>query len=67
MSSVQEALRDRYAHLHPLLFHRSVEKARTDGELFDLLESVNEYPIIWDEDARAWKKTDLLLVRAKEM
>lgn len=62
MDEVQEALRKRYSHLHPLLFQRSLEKARSDGELFDILESIPEaHPIIWDEESRRWIHTPDLL------
>ena len=62
MDEVQEALRERYSHLHPLLFQRCLEKAKTNGELFDLLESVpKEFPIVWDDDERIWVHTEDLL------
>jgi hypothetical protein len=61
-TEVQQALKARYAHVHPLIFQRSVEKACTNGELFDILEGLPaEWPIIWDNDQRSWKKTDNLL------
>jgi hypothetical protein len=62
MNEVQKALKNRYAHLHPVLFQRSLEKAKTDTELFDILDKITEYPVVWDEDCRAWIKTDLLHV-----
>lgn len=50
-----EKLRERYSGIHPLLFHRSLEKARTNGELFDILDTVpNEYPLIWSEKDYRW-------------
>jgi hypothetical protein len=56
---VVEKLKERYPHLHPLLFHRSVEKAQTLGELFDILEEVPVVlPVAWDEESRRWKTTD---------
>jgi hypothetical protein len=62
MDEVQEALKERYSHLHPLLFQRCLEKAKTNGELFDLLESVpQDYPIVWDERKRIWVHTEDLL------
>ena len=72
MDKVQEALRERYAHLHPLIFQRSLEKAKTDGELFDILETVpEECPIFWDEESRRWIHTEDLLqaksIQAKSM
>jgi hypothetical protein len=62
MNEIQKAMKSRYPDLHPLIFHRSLEKAKTDGELFDLLEGMpKEFPIVWDEDRRSWVKTDNLL------
>lgn len=56
-------LRKRYAHLHPLIFHRSVERARNDVELFDILDSCpTDFPIIWDIDERRWKTTNDLFM-----
>lgn len=41
---------------------RSVERARTPGELFDILEDIpDEYPLVWDENLRRWVGTDDLL------
>jgi len=62
MDDIQEALRKRYPRLHPLLFQRSVEKARSHGELFDILETVpDQFPLIWDEKLRRWVVTDDLM------
>lgn len=53
--SVVEKLHERYADLHPLIFKRSVEKAKTNGELFDILEDVpKSFPIKWCEETRRW-------------
>jgi len=61
MDEIQLALRERYSGIHPLLFHRCLEKAKTNGELFDLLDSMpDEYPFVWDEESRKWVVTDLL-------
>lgn len=55
---VIDKLRERYSFLHPLLFQRSVERAKSPGDLFDILDTVpNEYPLIWDEDQRKWVTT----------
>jgi hypothetical protein len=44
--------------MHPLLFHRSIEKTITNGELFDLLEGMPKtYPIVWDDRTRTWTHT----------
>jgi len=48
-------LRERYAHLSPLIFQRSVERAQNEGELFDILETIPEaYPLLWDNNTRRW-------------
>lgn len=62
MDAVQEALRKRYSNIHPLIFFRCLEKARTNGELFDMLDGFpQEYPTIWDEQSKSWiHTTDLL-------
>lgn len=62
MNEVQKSLKKRYSHLHPLIFSRSMEKATTDGELFDILESVpDKLPVIWDEEKRSWVHSENLL------
>lgn len=61
MDEVKEALRNRYSHIHPLIFFRSSEYAKTNGELFDILDSMPaEMPVIWDHDNRRWVEDDLL-------
>ena len=61
MNEIQQALKDRYPLMHPLLFHRCLEKAKSNTELFDLLDSMpTEFPIVWDEKTRTWNSTDLL-------
>jgi hypothetical protein len=55
---VLAGLRKRYPDIHPLIFHRSVEKAKSGGELFDILETIPvNYPIIWSEEWRQWVTT----------
>tara|TARA_Y100000034_G_scaffold48390_1_gene59753 strand:+ start:5982 stop:6200 length:219 start_codon:yes stop_codon:yes gene_type:complete len=64
--SIIVALRGRYSDIHPLIFHRSIEKAETAGELFDILDTFeNEYPQVWDEDTRRWAKSDDLFQSRK--
>jgi hypothetical protein len=59
MTNVIDSLKVRYKNIHPLIFLRSREKAKSEGELFDILEDFpNQYPVIWDEDARRWLHTD---------
>lgn len=61
---VVEGLR-RHFDVHPLLFHRSLEKAATQGDLFDILDTIPEQcPMIWDDEKHKWVPTDLL--QAKE-
>ena len=62
MDDVQNALKERYSNLHPLIFQRSLEKAENNAELFDILETVPEkYPIVWDDEKREWVFTGNLL------
>lgn len=57
-----EALRKRYPQVHPLLFQRSVERAKSGGDLFDILETVPEvYPILWSDKEHRWVHTDDIL------
>jgi hypothetical protein len=59
---VVASLRSRYSNIHPLIFHRSKERAKTNGDLFDILDTMpGTYPIIWDEKLYRWVTTDDLL------
>ena len=50
-----DGLKVKYSNLHPLLFHRSVERARTNGDLFDIVDTVpHKYPIMWNEKENRW-------------
>lgn len=63
---VVQKLMERYGNLHPLVLHRSVERARTVGELFDILEGFPvELPAVWDEVSREWTTCDLLLTKKR--
>jgi hypothetical protein len=54
-----EKLKERYKGIHPLMFHRSVERAKSDGDLFDILDSMpNKYPILWCETTYRWVTID---------
>lgn len=60
-SEVIKGFREKYSNVHPLVFHRSLERAKTAVELFDILDSIPEYPIIWSESEHKWVKcTDIL-------
>lgn len=51
-------LRERYSDLHPLLFHRSMERCRSEADLFDILDTIpNKLPLIWEEFERRWVNT----------
>lgn len=55
---VVDGLKKKFADIHPMIFHRSLERAKTAGELFDILLDVPiEYPIIWDEESKRWSTT----------
>jgi len=58
-----EALEKLKSHfkVHPLIFHRTMEKAQSTIDLFDLLKSIPNYPISWDDSKHSWvKETDIL-------
>ena len=56
--SLLDKLKERYSQVHPLMFQRSVEKAKSAGELFDILDLISQdYPLIWDENERRWVST----------
>ena len=47
---IVDKLRKKYSDLHPLLFQRSVERAKSNGDLFDIVDTVpDKYPLSWDE------------------
>lgn len=57
---VVEGLRNHFG-VHPLLFHRSLEKATSQGDLFDILDTIpKQYPLIWDDEKHQWVSSDLL-------
>ena len=59
---VIKGLRDKYSDIHPLIFHRSLERSSCQGDLFDILESLPKiYPIVWDEDKHSWVHTSDIL------
>ena len=59
-------LQARYPRMHPLIFHRSVERARNAVELFDILDTfVDSYPLVWDNDSRNWVKIKDITLRGK--
>lgn len=61
--TVIEKLKERHAKINPLIFYRSCERAKTNGDLFDILETIPKgFPLTWCEADHRWKKTkDLYL------
>ena len=56
---VVKKLKSRYNHIHPLLFSRSVERAKSPGDLYDILETIpNTLPLVWNENKRRWIEAD---------
>ena len=54
-----ESLKQRYVGVHPLLFHRSLEKAASAGELFDILDTIPEhFPLTWNDETHRWERTN---------
>jgi len=62
--AVVDGCKTRYKTLHPLIFHRSVEKAKSAADLFDILESFPAtYPVVWSDEEHCWVATkDLIQV-----
>ena len=61
-----EGLRQRYTHIHPLIFHRSIEKSSTAGELFDILDTFpDKYPVFWNDDTHRWEYTQDLTLSSR--
>jgi len=47
--------RSKYSHVHPLVFHRSLEKATSALDFFEILESLpSGYPFSWNDETRSW-------------
>lgn len=60
LTNIQKALQNRYPHIHPLIFKRTIEKASSDGEIFDILETFPKMmPVSWCEEKRCWIIVDL--------
>lgn len=63
---VVSKLKERYKGIHPLIFQRSIEKAKTAGELFDILDSFkHKYPVLWNDQTRRWITTTDLIQKSK--
>lgn len=60
------SIKERYNHLHPLILNRSLEKAETAVELFDILDSFPQlFPVIWNDKDRCWQTTDDLYQKCR--
>ncbi len=65
-SDTIKALKFRYINIHPLIFLRSVERVKTPGELFDMLESFpTKYPVCWSDEKHMWTTTDNIFQEKK--
>jgi N6-adenosine-specific RNA methylase IME4 len=63
---VVKKMREKYSSVYPLIFSRSVERSRSPGDLFDILESLPaELPVYWDEESHRWRTTDDLTQAAQ--
>jgi hypothetical protein len=57
-SEVVKKMREKYSGVYPLIFQRSVERAKTPGDLFDILETLpTTLPVYWSESHK-WETTD---------
>ncbi len=57
-----EGLKNQFPDVHLLIFHRSAERAKSAGDLFDILDSIpKKYPILWNEENHRWQTTNDLL------
>lgn len=56
--NIVRKLKERYSNLHPLLFFRSVERAKSNVELFDILDTIpKNCPVSWCEKENRWVET----------
>jgi len=54
-SEIVCVFKKRYTHLNPLLFSRSVERAKDAVELFDILDTIpTASPLAWNATERRW-------------
>ena len=51
--------RARYSEVHPLVFQRSLEKASSALDLFEILQTVPSLPpFSWDDSKRSWSRDE---------
>lgn len=64
--TTMDGLRRRYSHLHPLILQRTIERANSAGEVFDILESMPlAYPVVWDAESRKWVEASDIWLEGK--
>ncbi len=63
-NSVIKQLREKYSHVNLLIFHRSVEHSIDDTDLFDILDTIPELPVVWDNSSRRWSHCDDLHLKS---
>lgn len=51
---ILNSFKDKYRDIDPLVFHRSVERAKSFSDLFEILEDVPSYPFCWDDENKKW-------------
>ncbi len=55
VNEVVRKLKERYPNVPQVMFVRSLEKARSLGDLFDILETFpTDFPVEWDGAERRW-------------
>jgi len=56
---ILNGFRVKYSHIHPIIIQRTVDKAKSLGEMFDILEDFPaKYPVVWSSSKRRWIETD---------
>ena len=57
---IVDKLRERYSEIHPLVFQRSLEYAKDETELFDILDTIPKSGIFkWDLAIKRWVEAPL--------
>lgn len=51
-----EKFKNQYGHVHPLVFQRSIERAKNSADLFEILETIPKPPFSWNEEKHRWIK-----------
>ena len=54
----EDELKEKF-DVHPLIFQRSKEHSKSPGELYDILVTIPEFPIVWDSKKQKWTQPDL--------